>query len=122
MSYDPRYLKGVEHFNKEEFFEAHEVWEDLWHDTHDDSREFVQGLIQVTSSLHHLCNGNMRGARLLHDSGLQLLERYGRLKAEFNEILRGILDAPLQDLPGRGHPGTVKISYDASKAPKINLT
>ena len=29
-SHDPRYLKGIEYFNACEFFEAHEVWEELW--------------------------------------------------------------------------------------------
>ena len=28
--YDPLYLKGIAYFNACEFFEAHEVWEDLW--------------------------------------------------------------------------------------------
>ncbi len=32
MSYDPRYLEGIEHFNVCDFYESHEVWEDLWKD------------------------------------------------------------------------------------------
>ena len=28
--YDPRYLVGIVHFNRGDYFEAHEVWEDLW--------------------------------------------------------------------------------------------
>ena len=28
--YDPLYLQGIAYFNACEFFEAHEVWEDLW--------------------------------------------------------------------------------------------
>ena len=28
--YDRRYLAGVVLFNRGDFFEAHEVWEDLW--------------------------------------------------------------------------------------------
>jgi hypothetical protein len=31
---DPRYLAGVVLFNEQEFFEAHEVWEDLWAESH----------------------------------------------------------------------------------------
>jgi uncharacterized protein len=30
--YDPLYLQGIEHFNVCDFFEAHEVWEELWQD------------------------------------------------------------------------------------------
>lgn len=128
--HDPRYLKGVAHFNKEEFFEAHEAWEDLWHATQGEARNFLQGLIQVTSSLHHLQIGNMRGARLLHDSGSELLSPYGdfymgldlkKLREDFDGALRGILEAPLDRLPGRGHPGDVRVPYAPGKAPKISL-
>jgi uncharacterized protein len=128
---DPRYLKGVELFNNEDFFEAHEVWEDLWHETRGEARDFVQGLIQVASSFHHLRNGNMRGARILHDTGLELLAPYGDsylgadlkgLKAGFDAALRGILEPPLERLAGRGHPGPVKIDYAPERAPKLRLS
>ena len=63
--YDPRYLEGIEHFNVCDFFEAHEVWEDLWQDDFGPSRKFYQGLIQAAVALHHFGNGNIRGARKL---------------------------------------------------------
>ena len=66
--YDPRYLQGIEFFNECEFFEAHEVWEDLWSDIQGPSRRFYQGLIQVAVCLHHFGNGNIRGARKLYHS------------------------------------------------------
>jgi predicted metal-dependent hydrolase len=66
MSYDPRYLEGIEHFNKCDFFEAHEVWEELWADTQGEPRRFYQGLIQVAVCLHHFGNGNIRGAKKLY--------------------------------------------------------
>lgn len=65
-SYDPRYLAGIEHFNACDFFEAHEVWEELWADTQGPSRRFYQGLIQVAVCLHHFGNGNIRGAKKLY--------------------------------------------------------
>ena len=27
---DGRFARGIAHFNAQEFFEAHEVWEELW--------------------------------------------------------------------------------------------
>ena len=45
MGYDPRYLKGIDFFNAREFFDAHETWEELWHGTHGEPRNFIQGLI-----------------------------------------------------------------------------
>lgn len=76
MSYDPRYLQGIEHFNACDFFEAHEVWEELWTDYQGPSRKFYQGLIQVAVCLHHFCNGNIRGAKKLYVSSRDYLEPY----------------------------------------------
>jgi len=67
--YDPRYLAGVLLFNDRAFFEAHEVWEELWHETTGPDRRFIQGLIQAAVCLFHFGNGNVRGAaRLLQSS------------------------------------------------------
>jgi len=60
---DERYLKGIEHFNRHEFFEAHDIWEELWREMKgDDSRKFFQGLINAAVALHHYRNGNISGA------------------------------------------------------------
>ena len=67
--YDPRYLEGIRLFNAAEFFDAHEVWEDLWHDTAGLDRRFYQGLIQAAVAVYHASNGNARGARRLLESG-----------------------------------------------------
>ena len=73
-AYDPRYLEGIEHFNVCDFFEAHEVWEELWADYRGPDRKFYQGLIQVAVCLHHFGNGNTRGARKLYVSSLAYLQ------------------------------------------------
>jgi uncharacterized protein len=65
-TYDPRYLAGVLLFNEQAFFEAHEVWEDLWTESHGPERRFVQGLIQAAVGLCHFGNGNLRGAMKLY--------------------------------------------------------
>lgn len=76
MSHDPRYLEGIEHFNRCDFFEAHEVWEDLWKEYSGPSRLFYKGLIHVAVCLHHFGNGNIRGARKLYHSSRGYLEPY----------------------------------------------
>ena len=74
--YDPRYLEGIRCFNSREFFEAHEVWEDLWRDEQGPSRRYYQGLIQIAVCLHHFGNGNTRGARKLYHSSRGYVEAY----------------------------------------------
>jgi len=44
--------RGAELFNLGQYYEAHEVWEELWLTLEDDPRLFVQGLIQVAAAGH----------------------------------------------------------------------
>jgi predicted metal-dependent hydrolase len=74
--YPALYLEGIEHFNVCDFYESHEVWEELWTDYQGPSRKFYQGLIQAAVALHHFGNGNIRGARKLYYSTRSYLEPY----------------------------------------------
>src|SRR5947209_6840093 len=74
--YDPRYLAGIVLFNRGDFFEAHEVWESLWMETHGPEKPFVQGLIQAAVGLCHFCNGNVRGAVKLYRSSRDYMQRF----------------------------------------------
>jgi predicted metal-dependent hydrolase len=74
--YDPLYLQGIAYFNACEFFEAHEVWEDLWKNYSGDLRLFYKGLIQAAVALHHFGNGNIRGARKVYGSSRGYLQQY----------------------------------------------
>lgn len=82
--YDPRYLEGIAFFNDCEFFEAHDIWEELWADYQGPSRRFYQGLIQVAVCLHHFGNGNTRGARKLYHTSRAYLEEYRPLHQGLN--------------------------------------
>jgi predicted metal-dependent hydrolase len=122
---DVRLEVGVMLFNRELFFEAHEVWEELWHETYGLNRNFFQGLIQVASAMHHLQVGNTRGARILYGSGMELLAPYGSdhlglnltdLKTRFTKIMEGLLDVPMARLSGRGGNGPIKKPYTSELA------
>jgi predicted metal-dependent hydrolase len=76
QTYDPLYLKGIAYFNACEFFEAHEVWEELWKEYQGDLRLFYKGLIQAAVALHHFGNGNIRGARKVYFSSRNYLKEY----------------------------------------------
>jgi hypothetical protein len=76
-SYDARYLAGVLFFNAGDFFEAHEVWEDLWAESHGDDRRFVQGLIQAAVGLFHFSSGNLGGAAKLYRSSGEYMTPVG---------------------------------------------
>lgn len=64
-SSDKRFHHGIEHFNRKEFYDAHEVWEDVWRDSSGPEKKFLQGLIQAAVAFHHHSTGNLVGARSL---------------------------------------------------------
>ncbi|HLZ10310.1 MAG TPA: DUF309 domain-containing protein [Chloroflexota bacterium] len=75
--YDPRYLAGIVCFNRRDFFEAHEIWENLWLDENvGDDRRFIQGLIQAAVGLFHFGNGNLRGAVKLYGTAKNYMDAY----------------------------------------------
>lgn len=74
---DARLQPGRDAFNRGAFFEAHELWEDVWRDLAGDQRTLVQGLIQVAAGLHHLQRGRQRPAAHLLARGVQKISRAG---------------------------------------------
>lgn len=64
-----RLALGVELFNRQEFFAAHEPWEEVWRSTSPEPRAFFQGLVQVAAGFHHFQSAGRRG------SALRLLQR-----------------------------------------------
>ncbi len=73
---DERFYRGLEEFNREAFFEAHEVLEDLWHEYRDQDRVFIQGLIQIAAAFYHLQSRNLKGAVSQFTKGNQKLAHY----------------------------------------------
>lgn len=76
LSADARFVSGAQEFNDGHYFEAHEVWEDLWNDLVGDPKQVCQGLIQVAAGYHKLSIGNVAGARKLLDRGVRGLNTF----------------------------------------------
>jgi predicted metal-dependent hydrolase len=68
--------KGVAEFNAGLFFECHDTLEDLWSGVRGPSRDFFQGLIQVSVAFYHLTRGNLAGAESLLQRALGRLAKY----------------------------------------------
>lgn len=71
-----KFRRGIDHFNAQEFFEAHEVWEEIWLAEREPEKTFLQGLIQIAAAFHHYCRGNSWGAELLLAAGIVKLSRF----------------------------------------------
>ena len=63
-------------FNREEFYESHEVFEDLWRATENEYKDLYKGLIQAAVALHHLKKGNVKGANKLFKSSTAYLSHH----------------------------------------------
>jgi predicted metal-dependent hydrolase len=78
------YRRGIRHFNAREFYDAHEVWEDVWRESQGMEKRFLQGLIQAAVALHHHSTGNVVGACSLMERSRRNLaacpEQYGGIR------------------------------------------
>lgn len=85
------FLEYLEHLNNEEYFEAHEVLEDLWHT---DRIDFYKGMIQVAVAIFHLRHGNIAGARPMFKRAKQLLSPYSPVfrRVDVSEVIEYIDD------------------------------
>jgi hypothetical protein len=121
--------RGRALFNRGEWFEAHETWEEIWRPASGPRKSFYQGLIQCAVALEHVRRGNPRGVLTVLASAQArfhgLPEVYmgvniARLLAQMERML-----APVRALPtacfkpgaGRGR----KLPVDFGQAPQIEL-
>ena len=77
------YHRGIQLFNEQHFYDAHEIWEDVWRETDGPEKKFLQGLIQAAVALHHHSTGNLVGA-------CSLLERARKNLVVYPEDFGGI--------------------------------
>jgi uncharacterized protein len=73
---DEKFERGLRHFNAREFFEAHEVWEEVWLVEAEPEKTFLQGIIQIAAAFHHYRRGNTEGAETLLAAGIVKITRF----------------------------------------------
>ena len=75
---------GIKLFNENEYFAAHDFFEDIWTDCHNESRLFFQGLIQISVGFYHLVCGNYTGSLSQLNKGVQKLSEYPKTYFNIN--------------------------------------
>jgi predicted metal-dependent hydrolase len=91
---DPRLLRGIAEFNAGAFFEAHEVWEELWNDSEGEEKRVVQALVQIAAGYHKLEIGVAGGAMKLFTRALGLLD----------DVRPAVFPLPLDDVRATVRP------------------
>lgn len=113
--YPEAYLEGIRLFNERQFFECHDVLEELWDETLGDEKQFYQGLIHAAVALFHFETGNLGGARKMYDSTRRYLLPYtpryagidlDRFLDDFRHCFRELLES------GPEYPFHVKLRDD----------
>lgn len=121
--------EGVELFNAGEWFEAHEVWEDVWHMATGRRKLFYQGLIQCAVTLEHVRRGNPRGVRSVWAScrtkfdgiaGRYMAIDVPALLEAMRQFIQPVLEMPAEAFtPGSSRGQTMPV--DLANAPRIEL-
>jgi predicted metal-dependent hydrolase len=85
-------VRGLQHFNTGEYFEAHEFLEAAWQAERGPVRELYRGVLQVAVAYYHIQRGNPAGA-------LKLFARLRKWLAPFGPVCQGIdLSRLLEDV------------------------
>lgn len=68
--------RGIELFNHGEYFECHEVLEEVWRHERGERRLFLQSLIHLAVAFYHHQQGNPAGMERQMQKGLKKLAGY----------------------------------------------
>jgi uncharacterized protein len=83
--FDAHYLGYFDCFNRQLFYEAHDVLEDLWlPDRHGANGNFYKGLIQLAGAFVHLQKNRLRPAAALFKLAQANLEKYPRFHEQLD--------------------------------------
>lgn len=119
-SRDPRLAEAIDLFNRQEFFACHDVLEEVWSETVTEEKTFLQGLIHAAVALFHFTEGNLGGARKMHDSAIRYLTPFqpSCLGIELTQFLEQF-DRCLQPLLGRHDSYPAGIRADETLLPTL---
>ena len=117
------YLDGIELFNRHDYFDAHEAWEDAWHMAYGIKHDFYQGMIQCAVALEHYRRSNPRGVVSLYKSYPPKFEHVPPvfMGLDVTNFLAGMRDALRPVVEADPLPDKGQIELDLSRTPRIDL-
>jgi predicted metal-dependent hydrolase len=87
--------KGARAFNEGRFWDAHEIWEEIWKNSGGVQKTQIQGFIQACAILVHLKKNDMDPARRLALACVEKLEQGAKLPFKISgleEFLESLLN------------------------------
>jgi uncharacterized protein len=113
-------LRGIEEFNRGEFYECHEYLEEAWMQEPRRVRFLYQGILQVGVGFYHQHNGNWRGATGLLRNGIARLREFEpeTLGIDVARLVREC-ELCLEELERLGRERVQE--FDTSMIPRVEL-
>jgi len=117
---DRHYVGFFDCFNRQLFYEAHEVLEHIWFkDKHGPNGAFYKGLIQLAGAFVHLQRNHPQPAAALFKLALANLEKYPNRHEHLNlKTVRRLIEAWLADLESTQY---AKNLLSNKNTPKLTL-
>jgi predicted metal-dependent hydrolase len=81
-----RFIEGITLFNKALYWEAHEVWEDLWRDQTVEGKEFVDSFMKISEAYTFARRGKMSSAIYLFEKALKQFGEYQSHNCEISAV------------------------------------
>ncbi len=110
--------KGIEQFNRGEFFEQHETLEDLWREEQRPLRRLYQGILQIGVAMYHIQRRNHHGAVYMLTRGAGYLRPFAPhcQGVDVEDLLASA--SRLLDIVERLGPDRLD-EFDWSEAPRV---
>lgn len=119
-SQQPQFVEGLELFNQQEFYDCHDLIEDLWLQESSDRQPFLQGIIQAAVAFFHYQQGKWGAARTMMKQSIDKLAPYpgsqGGIDLERFRSELGVWKEALDEAISQGSRDPLALEY-----PLINL-
>ena len=101
MKVSPTIEEGEALFDQGQYFECHELLEEIWMKSKGNYKLLLQGLIQAAAGFHKLGAGELEGAKKLFEQALQKLRirtKDGELSGFKKKVLLKMKSVPREGL------------------------
>ncbi|MBI5022188.1 MAG: DUF309 domain-containing protein [Ignavibacteriales bacterium] len=114
------FKKGVKYYNQGYFWEAHEIWEELWREQVGEGKRFIEGFVQLAEAYHFVKGGKFSSAVYLFEKSLSGLRGFERIECLIS-ITSSLNDATELLQAIRFLPAQQNTSFKFPKKPQIEI-
>ena len=75
-----QFLEGLKFFNKGYYWEAHDVWEEVWRGEENDAKTFAQAFVQVAAANSFVKLSKLTSAKYLFEKALEKFHQFEHLE------------------------------------------